>query len=191
MQYKVGDIRNGLPVLPKEQRKKIIFIADDPRSPSGVGTMSKEIMLGCCHYFNIFSVAAAMRHPELGKIFDLSEATSKETGVPDVDFKLLPVEGYGDPELLRNIIDGENPDAILAFTDPRFFYWLFQMEHEIRQKIPICYLNIWDDAPQPNFNKNFYQSCDLLMGISKQTVNLNKMVLGKGRYEVIDKTVDD
>ena len=27
------------------------------------------------------------------------------------------------------------------------------------------------------YNKPFYEACDLLMGISKQTVNINKLVL--------------
>ena len=39
----------------------------------------------------------------------------------------------------------EKPDAIMHFTDPRFWIWLYQMEHEIRQNIPIMYYNIWDD----------------------------------------------
>ena len=43
---------------------------------------------------------------------------------------------------------------------------------------PIVYLNIWDDYPAPIYNKAYYESCDLLMGISKQTVNINKLVLG-------------
>jgi hypothetical protein len=45
-------------------------------------------------------------------------------------------------------------------------------------KVPIIYLNIWDDYPAPMYNKAFYESCDTLLGISKQTVNINKMVLG-------------
>ena len=45
-------------------------------------------------------------------------------------------------------------------------------------KLPIIYLNIWDDYPAPMYNKAYYESCDLLMGISKQTVNINKLVLG-------------
>jgi hypothetical protein len=51
------------------------------------------------------------------------------------------------------------------------------MENEIRKHIPITYLNIWDDYPAPMYNKAFYEACDLLMGISKQTVNINKLVL--------------
>ena len=53
----------------------------------------------------------------------------------------------------------------------------FDMEAEIRKDIPIAYLNIWDDYPAPMYNKPFYEACDLLMGISKQTVNINKIVL--------------
>ena len=28
------------------------------------------------------------------------------------------------------------------------------------------------------YNKSYYEACDLLMGISKQTVNINRIVLG-------------
>ena len=60
------------------------------------------------------------------------------------------------------------------------------MEGEIRKKIPIIYLNIWDDYPAPLYNKAFYESCDALLGISKQTVNINKIVLGgKAKNKVI------
>ena len=68
----------------------------------------------------------------------------------------------------------------MLFTDPRYFSWIFRMESEIRKKIPIIYLNIWDDYPAPMYNSAFYEACDLLMGISKQTVNINKLVL-KGK----------
>jgi glycosyltransferase involved in cell wall biosynthesis len=60
------------------------------------------------------------------------------------------------------------------------------MENEIRRKIPIAYLNIWDDYPAPMYNKEYYESCDALFGISKQTVNINKIVLGdKAKGKVI------
>ena len=65
----------------------------------------------------------------------------------------------------------------MLITDPRYFIWLFQIENEIRKHIPIAYLNIWDDYPAPHYNKAFYEACDLLMGISKQTVNINRIVL--------------
>jgi glycosyltransferase involved in cell wall biosynthesis len=88
------------------------------------------------------------------------------------------VSGYGTPELVRGLIDAEKPDAIMFFTDPRYWIWLFQMENEIRREIPMIYLNIWDDLPAPLYNKSYYDSCDTLMAISKQTENINRMVLG-------------
>jgi glycosyltransferase involved in cell wall biosynthesis len=48
------------------------------------------------------------------------------------------------------------------------------MEHEIRQNVPIFYYNIWDDRPTPRYNEFFYESCDLIMNISKQTVAMVK-----------------
>jgi glycosyltransferase involved in cell wall biosynthesis len=63
---------------------------------------------------------------------------------------------------------------------------LFQIENEVRQQIPIIYLNIWDDYPTPLYNKAFYESCDALFGISKQTVNINKLVLGdKAKNKIV------
>jgi hypothetical protein len=51
------------------------------------------------------------------------------------------------------------------------------MEHEIRQTMPIFYYNIWDDLPDPKYNRDFYRSSDLLMSISKQTYGLNYRIL--------------
>jgi hypothetical protein len=73
----------------------------------------------------------------------------------------------------------ENPDAILHYTDPRFWGWLYDMEHELRQNIPIFYYNIWDDWPAPYYNEFFYESCDLIMNISKQTVAIVNEVAKK------------
>jgi hypothetical protein len=66
----------------------------------------------------------------------------------------------------------------MHFTDPRFWGWLYNIEHQIRSKIPLTYLDIWDDLPYPMWNKPFYKSCDALFAISKQTDNINKWVLG-------------
>tara|TARA_R110000744_G_scaffold314340_1_gene421408 strand:- start:501 stop:1589 length:1089 start_codon:yes stop_codon:yes gene_type:complete len=55
--------------------------------------------------------------------------------------------------------------------------------------MPLTYLNIWDDLPYPHWNENFYESCDLLMAISRQTYNINNTVCQrKPRVEGIDLT---
>ena len=172
--------------IPKDQRKKILLITDDIRLPSGVGNIGKEIVIHTAHRYNWVNVGVAIGHPEAGKRFDVSGDTNTSAGIEDSDVKIYPNNGYGDANLLRNIINLENPDAIMLITDPRYFTWLFSIENEIRKKLPIIYLNIWDDLPAPYYNKSFYESCDALLGISKQTVNINKLVLGdKAKNKII------
>lgn len=172
--------------LPKDKRKTILLLSDDFRLPSGIGTQSKELIFSTCHHYNWLQLGAAVKHPEAGKLLDISTDVGMITGVPDPSVRVIPFEGYGNPMIVRQIMDAEKIDAIMIFTDPRFFTWLFEMEDEIRSKIPIIYWNIWDDLPYPNWNRPFYASCDLLMGISKQTVNLNREVLGPDNYIELD-----
>jgi glycosyltransferase involved in cell wall biosynthesis len=164
--------------LPPDKRKKVLLICDDIRVHSGIATVAREIVIHTAHHFNWVNIAGAIQHPEKGQRFDLSADTNKTAGIEDSSVMLYPVDGYGDADIIRQLIQLENPDAIMLITDPRYFVWLFSIENEIRKHIPITYLNIWDDYPAPIYNKPFYEACDLLMGISKQTVNINKIVLG-------------
>jgi len=163
--------------IPRDQRKKILLLSDDIRTHSGVGNMSKEIVLNTAHYFNWVNLGGAVQHPEAGKGFDISNDVNKEIGINDSSVKVVACEGYGNPDILRSIIFQEKPDAVVHFTDPRYWVWLYKMENEIRQKIPMIFYTIWDDLPYPMWNRNFYRSDDMLLCISKQTTNLVKNVL--------------
>jgi glycosyltransferase involved in cell wall biosynthesis len=167
----------------KQKKKKILLLADDLRMHSGIATQSKEFVMGTMDKYDWVQIAGAVKHPEQGKIIDISQAVKNEYGVKDAYLKLYPVTGYGNPQILRDVIKIEKPDAILHFTDPRFWIWLYNMEHEIRQHMPIMYYNIWDDIPDPLYNTNFYRSSDMLMSISKQTYGINKRILSKYGYE--------
>ena len=158
-------------------KKKILLLSDDLRLTSGIATVSRDMVIGTCHKYDWVQVGAAINHPDKGKLLDLSDDAKNITGVQDASVRILCNDGYGDPLLIRKIIESEKPDAILHFTDPRFWGWLYNMEHEIRMNIPILYLNIWDDVPDPMWNKEAYASCDLLMAISKQTYGINHRVL--------------
>ena len=165
----------NLPKLKKVsevKKKKILLLSDDLRMSSGVGTMSREIVVGTIKEYDWVQVAGAIKHPDAGKEVDMCDSIRKETGVEDAYLKLYPVDGYGSQDLLRQLLETEKPDAILHYTDPRFWKWLYDMEHEVRQNIPIYYYNIWDDLPYPMWNEPFYESCDLIMNISKQTHNI-------------------
>ena len=164
-------------------KKKILLLSDDLRMHSGIATQSKEFVMGTIHKYDWVQLGGAVKHPEQGKIVDMGPAVRTEFGIKDAYLKIYPISGYGNPHILRQVMKTEKPDAILHFTDPRFWIWLYNMEHEIRQDIPILYYNIWDDLPDPLYNTNFYRSSDLLMGISKQTYGINKRILSKYGYE--------
>jgi len=165
------------------KKKKILLLADDLRMHSGIATQSKEFVIGTMHKYDWVELGGAVKHPEQGKIIDMSQAVSEEYGIKNGYLKIYPISGYGNPQVLREVISVEKPDAIVHFTDPRFWIWLYQMEHEIRQNIPIMYYNIWDDIPDPLYNTNYYRSSDMLMSISKQTYGINKRILSKYGYE--------
>lgn len=172
-------------------KKKILLLSDDMRLTSGIATVSKEVVIGTANHFDWVQVGAAINHPEKGKVLDLSEDLRTNYGIENPSVKIYCNDGYGDPMLLRKLIETENPDAILHFTDPRFWGWLYEMEHEIRQKMPLMYLNIWDgaglvgDSPtDPMWNKEAYASCDLLMAISKQTYGINNRILNRFNEEI-------
>ena len=164
--------------IPQAQRKKILLLCDDIRMTSGISTMAREIVVGTSHIFNWINLGGAINHPDQGKRLDISQDTNRIMGLPDSSVFIYPINGYGTQEIVRQLLETEKPDAIMFFTDPRYWIWLFQMENEIRKKVPMIYLNIWDDLPAPLYNKPYYESCDTIMAISKQTLNINKMVLG-------------
>lgn len=170
----------------ESKKRKILLLSDDMRLPSGVGGVSKHIILGTLDTFDWVQLGAAINHPDKGKVFDMSEEASRISGVEGASVKLYPWAGYGDEGILRQLIYLERPDAIMHFTDPRFWGWLYQMEKEIRQNIPIIYYNIWDNvgtppnfSADPHYNAEFYASCDSLYCISKQTYGMVKRVVEK------------
>jgi len=110
MGFKIGDIRNGLEVLPPNKRKKILLLSDDMRMSSGIATMSKEFVMGLVHQYSFIQLGAAVDHPEKGKQLDLSEDISKSTGVPDVLCHVIPWSGYGDANILRQLMMKYQPD---------------------------------------------------------------------------------
>ena len=113
--------------IPKDQRKKILLLSDDIRTHSGVGCQARQIVLNTAHHFNWINLGGAVKHPEAGQGFDISHDVNNLTGLTDSNVKVIATEGYGDAGMLRGIISQEKPDAIVHFTDPRYWIWLYQM----------------------------------------------------------------
>ena len=177
----------------KPKKKKILLLADDFRLPSGIGTISREIVFNTVHHYDWVQLGAALHHPEHGQGVDLSAHVAQETGVSDASVKIIPWTGYGDRNVLFAIINQEKPDAIFHFTDPRYWVWLYAIEHEIKTtyNIPLVYYSIWDDLPYPMWNAPYYASCDLIMGISKQSDNIHREVLTQNGFDVVNYDSND
>ena len=114
--------------IPQDKRKKVLLVTDDIRVHSGVAQIGRETVLGSIHHFNWVAIAGAVKHPEFGKVIDMSAECNKLKGMNDAYVKLYPAHGYGEPGFLKQIIKMEKPDCILLITDPRYFVWLFSME---------------------------------------------------------------
>jgi len=168
-------MKNGY--IPKDERKTILLLSDDLRLHSGIGTMSREIVMNTAHHFNWVQLGGAIKHPDKGKGFDISQDINKFVGIEDSSVLVIPWDGYGDEMIVRQLIKEHKPGAIMHFTDPRYWIWLYRLEREIRQHIPMLFYTIWDDLPYPFYNRPYYESDDMLLCISKQTHNLVKNVL--------------
>lgn len=172
------------------KKKKILLLSDDLRMFSGVACQSREIVLNTLHHYDWVQIAGSIKHPEAGRTVDMCQAAREQSGVKDAYLKLYPADGYGNEDMLLSVMDIEKPDALMHFTDPRFWGWLYQIERKIRQSIPLTFYTIWDDLPYPMWNRPFYESCDSLFSISKQTYNINKWVLGPENCCTIDGEFD-
>ena len=143
-------------------KKKILIIADHPQIPSGVGHMNSLI---CNHLvksgYDVICFGGAVKHPT----YEIQNVNG---------IKIYPVDVYGTPDQLRSVMQIEDPDMIFLFTDPRYFEWVWMMEDEIRDKIPIFYYHVWDCDPVPKYNTSWYESCDFISCISKLTYRIVK-----------------
>jgi glycosyltransferase involved in cell wall biosynthesis len=171
-------------------KKKILLLSDDLRMASGIANVSKQLVLGTVDKYDWVQLGAAIKHPEAGKVLDLNDSVRQQTGVKDASVKIYPSDGYGNPDVIRQLLMIEKPDAILHFTDPRYWIWLYEMEHEVRQTCPLFFYHIWDDLPDPKYNRDYYESCDWLGCISKQTYGIVKRVGNWDKEKHWDKLQD-
>jgi len=144
------------------EKIKILTLSDHPLSPSGVGTQTKymiEALLKTGRY-KFICFGGAMKHDnyEPHKVDPHGD-----------DWVVYPIDGYGNHEAIRSIIQKERPDVLWFMTDPRFYGWLWEIENEIRPHMPMVYYHVWDNFPAPKFNARFYNSTDEVICISKVT----------------------
>jgi glycosyltransferase involved in cell wall biosynthesis len=143
-------------------KKKILMISDHPLSTSGVGTQSRWLINGliATGKYKFMCLGGAIKHDDY------------RTVVVNDDFIIKPVNGFGNRDLIRQALAVDRPDAILLFTDPRFFLHIWEMEDEVHQICPISYWHLWDNPPWPSFNHVLYDSTDLINCINYPTYEM-------------------
>ena len=52
-------------------------------------------------------VGGGIKHPDEGKIIDMNDSVRKDTGIEDGYLKIYPTSGYGNPELIRELLNRE------------------------------------------------------------------------------------
>jgi glycosyltransferase involved in cell wall biosynthesis len=174
--------------IPKDQRKRILFITDSLNCTSGVGNISREIVYATANHFNWLVIGGFQSTANHGKIFDLSTNINAERGYTDSHVYEIQYSGYGDKNLYEHIVNNEKIDAIILMSDPRSHLTFFN-NINLFNNILICWYNIWDAYPTPHFNKAYYDSCDTLINISKFTDNIVKEILDERVKDKIIKYV--
>lgn len=162
---------------------KILTISDHPMSPSGVAGQTRymiEAMLNTGRY-SFISLGGAMKHQ------DYRPQKTQQWGD---DFVIIPVDGYGTQDLVRQLLKQQKPDILWFMTDPRFYTWLWEIEDEIRSHVPMVYYHVWDNYPYPKFNNAYYQSNDVIATISKVTDDIVRTVSPEVETHYIPHCVD-
>ena len=112
---------------------------------SGVALQTKYVMEGLLKTgrYTIRSIGAAVKHQQYNPI------KIQEYGD---DFIVYPCDGYGSPQMLRDLMDFEKPDALWLMSDPRFYWYLIEMSDEIVDRgIPLFWNTIWDNRSNSLF----------------------------------------
>ena len=162
---------------------KVLTLGDHPLLPSGVGIQSKYIIESLLKSgkFEVISLGGAVQHE------NYEPKHVKQYGE---DWTIFPVDGYGDPDRIRSLLRYEKPDILWFMTDPRYYEWLWMFENEIRPLIPVVYYHVWDNYPHPFFNKNWYDSTDVIATISKVTSDIVQTVAPDVWEQYIPHSID-
>jgi glycosyltransferase involved in cell wall biosynthesis len=148
--------------MQEKKKIKILTLSDDPRFLSGVAIQTRYFIEGLLKTgrFSFICLGGLIKHQ------DKRPVMIDEWGE---DWRIIPVDGFGDANLVRSVIMAEKPDMLWVMTDPRYWDWLWNVENEIRQFCPIVYYHVWDNYPAPKYNKKWYDSNDVIVSISKLT----------------------
>ena len=160
---------------------KILMLSDHAKTNTGVAVQSNHLINGLVETENyeVVQLGAAIYHD------DYDTVNVKE------GFKIIPINGFGDKDIIRSMLVSYDPDVFIIFSDARFFKHIFEMEDEIHQVCPIIWWHVWDNRPTPKFNKQFYDSVDKINCISELTYKLCSEIVEKEKLNYIPHSLPD
>jgi glycosyltransferase involved in cell wall biosynthesis len=166
-----------------DKKMKVMVLSDHPFSPSGVGTQTMYMLEGLLKTgkYQFLCLGGAIKHA------NYNPTKTEKWGD---DLIIMPVDGYGNHDMVRSFMRQFKPDIIWFMTDPRFWVWLWQIEQEIRANVPMIYYHVWDNYPYPKFNRKFYLSNDKIVTISKLTSDIVKTVAPEVDEEYLPHAVN-
>lgn len=140
-----------------EKKIKVLAISDNISLNTGVGIQCRKILTG-------LQKSGKFDCVELGGSRLPNTQPFMYEGV-----KVYPSggESYGNALQVRQLMHMEKPDIVLAFSDPRFFSYLFNIDDEIRRFAKLVFYHTWDNEPFPKFNVPYYKACDEIIMISE------------------------
>jgi glycosyltransferase involved in cell wall biosynthesis len=166
-----------------DKKITVMTISDHPLLPSGVGTQTKYVIEALLNSgkFNVISLGGAIKHQNY--------EPKRIEGYPGF-WEIFPVDGYGNPQMISQFIRDRKPDILYFMTDPRFYEWLWSIDDQIRDKLPMVYYHVWDNYPYPKFNKRYYDANDVVASISKVTSDIVQNVCPEVEEEYVPHAVN-
>ena len=167
---------------------KLMIISDHILAHSGVANATHQ-MINHLHKtgkYQFICLGGAVSHKHAGE----NAYRPQKIDIYGDDLIVYPVDGYGNPDIVRSVINNDKPDILWFMTDPRFYQWLWDIEDEIRAKVPMVYYHVWDNYPYPMYNKTNYLSNDVIATISKVTDDIVKTVAPEVESHYIPHSVD-
>lgn len=163
------------------KKLKLLVISDHAKTNTGVAVQSNHLISGLIKTkkYKVVQLGAAVYHDDYS------------TDDVEEDFTIIPVNGFGDKDTIRSMLVSYVPDAIIIFSDSRFFGHVFEMEDEIHQICPILWWHVWDNRPVPLFNKPFYDCVDTINCISEITYDMCKEVVKEDKINYIPHSLPD
>ena len=100
------------------EKTKLLLISDHAKTNTGVAVQSNYLVQGliATGKYQVVQLGAAVYHE------DYSTQKISE------DFSIIPINGFGDKDTIRSMLVSYEPDAMIIFSDSRFFGHIFEMD---------------------------------------------------------------